>query len=101
MPESFYDPYFDRWNCVLVLADPKNMNSGQFKLQHKTCAGFVDIPVDLKGNKLAPPKTCEVCGADCVKEAKDEEIMKRHGAVMLGAPEKKITPHPLTFKPKT
>lgn len=75
------EPYFARWNSVIVLASP-NDQRGQARYQHKTCKALVPVPANR-----VPPKTCPECGASCVTEAREEEKMKQDGAVLLGKPE--------------
>src|SRR5918992_102755 len=82
-----YEPYFSRFNCVLVLKSPK-APSGIPHYQHITCAGLIPANRDV-----APPRVCPICHADTVKEQRDVEIAEQYGAKLLKpAPEKVIQP---------
>lgn len=90
------EPYFYRWKSVMLIRPSPNATKGAQAAapyyQHRTCNGLVDVPPDR-----IPPKVCPECGADCVKEAREEEIMNKNGAVMLGAPERPAQLNRMTF----
>lgn len=80
-----YDPYFNRWNSVILLSDPRL--PGEPFLQHKTCMGLVPVPLDR-----VPPRVCPKCGADCRKEVEEIAIYEKHGEVLnLDAPSKMLS----------
>jgi hypothetical protein len=79
-----YDPYFDRYNSVILLSDPRL--PGEPFLQHKTCMELIPVPLDR-----VPPRVCPKCKADCEKEAKEIEVYEQYGEILgIDAPSKML-----------